>query len=256
MWHDEIHMENAEEMPICFPKDAKLRDRIVRIVQELQDLDLRPDGLELGGIQAQQRLPELERSLDAAVFDLYQLNSAERDLVREMCTVGLGLFYRNQKSDALREVVPPGHSIGTLTEVSQANDGLAAYLRIFLERWNKELAPNGELIWRVASPPSRAPLLAVSFETHYKNSAVPAPTGSGAGAWHDLLAKLEQSSRIHANSSRIFIDTFFRDVSEREIFFIKRNERRFWTRTAAREDAESALTYVMNLEDVAQGGNR
>ena len=58
------------------------------------------------------------------------------------------------------------------------------------------------------------------------------------------------------NGSRIFIDTFFRAVSEREILFIKRNERRFWTHTAAREDAESALTHLMNLEDVAQDGKR
>jgi hypothetical protein len=58
------------------------------------------------------------------------------------------------------------------------------------------------------------------------------------------------------NSSRIFIDTFFRAVSEHEILFIKRNERRFWTRTAAREDAESALTQLINLEDVAQDGKR
>jgi hypothetical protein len=61
---------------------------------------------------------------------------------------------------------------------------------------------------------------------------------------------------VHADSSRIFIDTFFRGVSECEILFIKRNERRFWTRTAAREDAESALTYLMNREDVAQDGKR
>lgn len=256
MWHDEIHMENVEEMPICFPKDVKLRDRIARIVQELQNLDLKPDGLELGGIEAQQRLPELERALDAAVFDLYQLNSAERDLVHEMCTVGLDLFYRNQRSDALCEVKRPERSVGTLAEVSKANDGLSAYLRIFLECWNKELAPNGELVWRIASPPSLAPLLAVSFETHYKNTVVPVPAGNGTGAWRNLLTKWEKSSRVPANSSRIFIDTFFRSVADHGILFIKRNEQRFWTRTAAREDAESTLVHLMNLEDVAQGGAR
>jgi hypothetical protein len=256
MWHDEIHMENVEEMPICLPKTSAQCDRIVRIVQELQSLDLKPDGLELGGIEAQQRLPELERALDTAVFDLYQLNSAQRDLVQEMCTVGLDLFYRNQRSDALREVVRPGHRIGTLAEVSQADDGLSAYLRIFLECWNRELAPGGELVWRIASPASNAPLLAVAFETHYKDTALPASAENGAGAWRDLLAKLEKSSRVPVNSSRIFIDTFFRAVSEHEILFIKRNERRFWTRTAAREDAESALTQLINLEDVAQDGKR
>lgn len=256
MWHDEIHMENVEEMPIRFPQDAKLRDRIVRIVEELQILNLKPDGFELGGIQPQQRASELERALDTAVFDLYQLNSAERDLVNEMCEVGLELFYRNQKSDALREVVRPAQTVGTYAEVSQAVDGLSAYLRTFLEIWNRELAPDGELVWRLATPPSGAPLVGVWFETHYRNTPVHASPGNGAATWRDLLTKLDQSSRVPANSSRIFIDTFFREVSEREILFIKRNERRFWTRTAAREDAESALTRLMNLEDAAQDGKR
>jgi hypothetical protein len=256
LWHDELHMEDVEAMPVCFPQNAVLRDRIVRIVEELQSLDLKPDGLDLGGIEAQQRLPQLENALDTAVFDLYELTSAERDLVNEMCGVGLDLFYRNQKSDALREVVRPERSVGTLAEVSQENDGLSAYLRIFLERWNKDLAPNGELVWRVASPPSRAPLLAVLFETRHKNATPPVTPENGAGAWRDVLARLEQSSRVPVNSSRIFIDTFFRAVSEREMLFIKRDERRFWTHTAAREDAESALTHLMNLEDVAQDGGR
>jgi hypothetical protein len=74
--------------------------------------------------------------------------------------------------------------------------------------------------------------------------------------WRNLLAKLEKDSLVPAGSSRIFIDTFFRHVSNHEILFIKRNERRFWTRTAAREDAESALTRLMNLEEVAPGGCR
>ena len=54
-------------------------------------------------------------------------------------------------------------------------------------------------------------------------------------------------------SPRFFIDTFFRYVGDREIIFIKRNEQRFWTRTAAREDVELALTYLLNREDAALG---
>jgi hypothetical protein len=173
-----------------------------------------------------------------------------------MCTVGLDLFYRNQKSSALREVVRPKRSSGTLAGLSQAKDGLSAYLRIFLEAWNKELAPDGEFVWQVLSPPSRAPLLAVSFTTHYKKDPLPNVAGDEVAAWHEVLARLEQPSRVHVNSSRIFIDTFFRHVTDREVLFIKRNEQRFWTRTAAREDAESALTYLMNLEDVTWGGER
>jgi len=255
LWHDEIHMENVEEMPISFPKDVALRDRIVRIVQELQGLDLKPDGLELGGIEAQRRLPELERQLDSSIFELYGLNSADRDLVREMCTVGLDLFYENQKSHALREVDRPENNIGTMFDVSQSEDGLSAYLRVFLECWNGELAPEGEFVWRVLSPPSQAPLLAVSFATHFKDKSLPAIEQGDAAEWRDALAKLGNLSLVPINGSGIFVDTFFRHVSEREILFIKRNEQRFWTRSAAREDAESTLTYLMNLEDVTPGGH-
>ena len=252
LWHDEIHLENVEEMPIRFPADAGLRDRIVRVVKELQNLDLNPQGLALGGTAAHQRLPELERELDAAVFDLYQFNAAERDLVQELCTIGLDLFYQN--SEAVAEVARPDWSVGTLADVSKAKAGLPAYLRVFLESWKREVGADGELSWRVLSPPSQAPLLAVSFAIYDKNAAL--PNDCDKEDWHNVLAKLEQSSQIPTSGSRIFIDTFFRYVGDQELLFVKRNEQRFWSRTAAREDAGSTLTYLMNQEDIAWNGSR
>ena len=158
------------------------------------------------------------------------------------------------KGKALREVIQPAQSFGRLSDLSQSDDGLSAYLRTFLEAWNGELAPDGEFAWRVLSPPSRAPLLAVSFTTCYKSDqAFPEWPDNEAEAWSNTLANLQKHSIVHAGTSRIFIDTFFRYVSDREILFIKRNERRFWTRTAAREDAESAITHLMNLEEGASG---
>ena len=244
LWHDEIHLENVEEMPIRFPADVGLRERIVRVVKELQNLDLNPQGLALGGTEAHQRLPELERELDAAVFELYQFNAAERDLVQELCTIGLDLFYRNKKSEAVAEVARPDRSVGTLTDVSKAEAGLPAYLRVFLESWKREMGADLELSWRVLSPPSQAPLLAVSYAIYDKNAAL--PNDGEEEDWHNVLARLEQSSQISAGGSRFFVDTFFRYVGDQELLFIKRNEQRFWSRTAAREDAESTLTYLMN----------
>ena len=65
------------------------------------------------------------------------------------------------------------------------------------------------------------------------------------GDWRDVLARLGKSSRIPVGRS-LFMDTFFRHVGDQELLFVKRNEKRFWSRTAAREDAESTLTYLMN----------
>jgi hypothetical protein len=255
-WHDEIHLEHVKDMPVCFPRQTELRNRLVTVVKKLQGLEFDPDGLELGSAQALHQLPHLEKELDDAVFDLYDLTAAERDLVHEMCTVGLDLFYRKESSDALRPVIQPVNNIGTLASLDPAQDGLSAYLRVFLKAWNAELDQDAEFVWRVLSPPSGAPMMAVSFTTHYKNVEVPKSNNDDAQAWRTVLTKLDQSSLTHTNSSRIFTDSFFRYVSENEILFVKRNERRFWTRTAAREDAESALTYLMNSADTARGGKR
>ena len=253
-WHDEIHLEDVEQMPICLPKDVKLRNRIVRVVDELQQLDVQSANFGLFQDTATSDLRELEEKLDEAIFDLYELTAAERDLIRDKCSIGLDLFYQHHKGEALREVIQPAQGFGTLSDLSQTEDGLSAYLRTFLEVWNAELAPDGEFAWGVMSPPSRAPLLAVRFTTRYKKDRhTTGSPGHDPTAWSGVLADLQQHSLVHAGTSRIFIDTFFRYVSDREILFIKRNERRFWTRSAARDDAESALTHLMNREDGLPG---
>ena len=241
-------------MPILFPTDAGLRDRIVRVVTELRNLDLNPQGLAFGEARAGWRISELERELDAVVYDLYGLNAAERDLVDELCTIGLDLFYRRRDSEAVGDVARPDRSVGTLADVSNAKSGLPAYLRVFLESWKRELGSDGELAWRVLSPPSRAPLLAVSFCIYDENA--PSPSDDDREEWRKVLAKLERSSQIPTSGSRIFVDTFFRHVGDQELLFVKRNEQRFWSRTAAREDAESALTYLMNHDHIVVGGVR
>jgi hypothetical protein len=254
-WHDEIHLEDVEQMPICFPAGVELRNRIVQTVEELQRLDTRPDTVFRNTDGNEVR--ELEERLDTAVFDLYELTTSERDLVRERCSIGLDLFYQHQRGAALREVRLPGHRSGIWSDLPQSDDDLSAYLRTFLEAWNSELAPDGEFSWAVMSPPSQAPLLAVRFTTRYKNGRPSARLEDpDSASWSSVLARLQEFSLVPAGVSRIFIDTFFRYISDREMLFIKRNERRFWTRTAAREDAESALTHLMSMDEIAPGGRR
>lgn len=254
-WHDELHLEDVEQMPIRFPKDVKLRNRIVDVVAKLQVLDLPPANLTLfHGTATTDLASTLEKELDDAIFDLYELAHDQRDLIREKCSLGLDLFYEHHKGKALQEVIQPVRSFGTLSDVSQAESGLSTYLRTFLEIWNAELAPDGEFSWRVLSPPSHAPLLAVCFTTRYKqNQRLAELPEHDPASWSDVLADLRQHSLIPSGTSRIFIDTFFRHVSDREILFIKRNECRFWTRTTARADAESALTHLMNMEEGVRG---
>lgn len=187
-WHDQLHLEDVEQMPICFPKDVKLRSRIVRVVSKLQQIDSTPHDIELFQGTAGNSLSELEVELDEAIFDLYELTPAERDLIRDKCSVGLDLFYQHHRGKALQEVIRPTRSFGTLSDLSPTENGLSAYLRTFLEAWNPELAPDGEFSWRTLSPPSGAPLLAVCFTTRYKKDGPTQPIEGLAEAWARLRA--------------------------------------------------------------------
>lgn len=245
-WHDEILLHHVEDMPIAFPEDPDLREQIVDVVSQLQGLQIGPDDFPLGSAAALARIPDLERQLDEVVFDLYKLSPGDRDLVHEMCDIGLDLFYQKEKSGGLLGVVRPEKSVGTVADLRENDEGLSSYLRIFVKIWNAELDPDSEFHWRVLSPPSGAPLIAVSFSARYRDDGASDLSEDEHGQWRSVLANLDSMALSSVDRSRIFIDSFFRYVSESEILFIKRNERRFWTRTSAREDAESALTFLMN----------
>ena len=246
-WHFELHLNEVEEMPVTFPQTPELQERIVNIVRELESVQV-PSGEHVLEPIVSDRIAELEVLLDDAVFDLFELNISERDLIRDMCGLGFDLFYKHRKSAALKRVIQPRDKIASLQDLPSEEVGLATYLRTFLEIWNKELPPGSELISQILTPRSNAPLLAVSFVTHYQKNSLASHSEESQRTWDALLARLQANSLLQIDNSRIFIDTFFRYVGDREILFIKRNERRFWTKTAAREDAESTFVHLMNLE--------
>ena len=100
MWHNEIHVEDVCCLPTRMPSDGILTNRIVDIVDKLRTAipggGLFPDQL------TDDARRQLERELDEAVFDLYELSPAERDQVADMCKYGLDLFYKGIESEALK----------------------------------------------------------------------------------------------------------------------------------------------------------
>jgi len=263
MWHHEIHKEGIKRIPVRLPHDRATHDRIVRVVDRLRVFDARPSDL-LGNAQARpssepnREIRELEAELDDAIFDLYELTEAERDVVRDMCDVGLELFYRKTKSDAMKPVSdldsrPSIGRRGDLPRERGAQRGLDGYLDAFLEVWDAELGPDGQFRWRVIRPSDSSPMLAVVFSTEDKNDPLPDPDDTDGAAWGDLLEKLARSSSHPFGSKRIYIDGMTRIVTENDIAIIKRNERRLWTRTAAREDAEATQLEAVHKQRALTG---
>ena len=90
-------------------------------------------------------------------------------------------------------------------------------------------------------------MMAVIFQTESKDDLLPPPSTSDEQAWHDALDKVKEHSWQAAGTQRIFIDGMVRVVTETDIVIIKRNERRFWTSSAARDDAEATMLLAMQL---------
>ena len=91
-------------------------------------------------------------------------------------------------------------------------------------------------------------MLAVVFSTEDADDRLPRPTESDDMAWCNVLDSLDASSSHPFGSKRIYIDGMTRIVGENDIAIIKRNERRLWTRTAAREDAEATQLQAVHKQ--------
>lgn len=250
MWHDELNLEIAGKIPIVLPQDASHRSRLVDVVAKLQQTPVKGILSEIQDPGAQERIRGLERELDEAVFDLYGLNRAERDLIRDMCDVGLDFFYQHQKSLAVKSASRPRERWGAQTQVARSQTELGAYLNTFLQIWNKDLKPTSELTWQILSPSLQSPLMAVLFSTRPKNqNSQPEP--STDLTWTTVLNMVDKHSQQPAGSRHIYTDSFVRLVAEDQILLIKRNELRFWTRSAAREDAEATQLQAIRLQEAS-----
>ena len=91
-------------------------------------------------------------------------------------------------------------------------------------------------------------MLAVVFSTEEPKTPLPEPSKSLEESWQSVLGLLGKSSLQPYHARQVFIDGMVRVVTETDIVLIKRNERRLWTRSAAREDAEAALHQIIRAQ--------
>lgn len=258
-WYDILSLEEVRKLPIRFPDKQDLQSRIIKIVDELQEKGVNTASLDTfdGTTLTFDQTVKLEHDLDEAIFDLYELNEEERDLIRDMCEYGLDLFYNNVKSTAVKPVEAdrPGSNCGVLKDVPTRRDwqkGFEGYIRTFLEIWNRELESNGEFRWQVIRPGRNIPMIAIVFSTQYKKKPLGPVKESDMAQWNKVLKKLD-NTLLTPISKRIYIDGVVRAVFDTDIMIIKRNERRLWTRSMAREDAEATLLQAIHLQESSRG---
>lgn len=245
LWHHEIHLDDELlQLPVVFDKDNPSTEIINSIVDKLRNYHpqkrdlLHPDGVPEAEIEAQRRI--LEEELDEAVFELYGLNEEQKDLIRDCCEVILPFFYK------------PFNSVGTMPAV-RGNDlsWIEKYVRIFARRWNTYLGDATEMRTEVHVG-AHGNMVAVEFFPADKTD--PWNLNPNNDAWQYVLEQIGKALPQPMETSQILVDGVVHIVSEDAVIVIKRNEKRFWTRSLAREDADVTLCKRMVESTLEDGG--
>jgi hypothetical protein len=189
-----------------------------------------------------------------AVFALYRLTRAERDLVDDMCTFGLDFFHHGLKSRASAPIEMSGINTwtGQLEDLEHDPHGtgdLHRYLRAFIRSWNPLLAPDGELEWRIVGDQAGLGMIGVLFSTRFRTAPRVDTWAAGKSDWNSVFAALSDLGNDAEMNQRVLIDGALRVVSDHYVLIVKRNMRRLWTASMARNDAEATQLKAMALEE-------
>jgi hypothetical protein len=232
LWYHEIHLEDELlKLPIVLNKSNPATKKVISIVDKLRKYHpqkrdiLHPDGIPEEKIEAQRS--EWETELDEAVFELYGLNEEERDLIRDFCEVTLPFLYK------------PYDSIGAMPAIEKNNfSWIEKYIHTFCPRWNVYLGKEEEMRAEVHIG-AHGNMIAVEFFPSDKGD--PWDLNPKDDKWGYVLKEIGKVLPQPMGTSQILLDGLVYVVSDRSVIFIKRNEKRFWTRSLAREDADAAI---------------
>jgi len=74
--------------------------------------------------------------------------------------------------------------------------------------------------------------------------------------WEKLLSDIAEFSTRPLGTSEILIDGIVHSITNDSIIIIKRNEKRFWTKSLAYEDAESIMTKRILISKIKTGNSK
>lgn len=230
-WHPKIHLDDVLRLPVKYVEANNHVEQVVSVVDKLRNYHpqkrdvLHHDGTWEEEIEAQRR--QWERELDEAVFELYGLNDEQRDLIRDCCEVTLPFFYK------------PFDSVGVMPAVEGGDlSWIEQYARIFGRRWNAYL-DDGQEMRADAHLGAHGNMLAIEFYPADRDDSWNLEPKQDS--WGHLLEQVGEKLAHPMGTSRILLDGLAHVITDDGIIIIKRNEKRFWTRTLAREDADSTL---------------
>ncbi len=227
---DTIIQKEYKRMPFLVPDedDPRLKkvlyhfDQIVALLQQRDVLFS-----EKHKISIQQH----EAAIAELVFDLYDLTPAEHQLIQDMIDYGIDFFYwakdKRRKPGNTRAVQRPD------TEM------LKGYAETFVETVTALLRYQNQTLNAVVYQDG-APLSAVGFEIVSLADALEVQIHEDTGELPETLRRLDHLL-LEQRTPALYMRRHVRVYDAPWLYLVRPSERRFWTRSQARADADGAV---------------
>ena len=210
---DVVRLTEFKSLPCAIPlEDTDLLDSIVSMVDQIQQPKADWDWL-----------PEL----DELVYRSYGVTSSERQVIEDFLGTAMDLHYRGLRASAFD---------------APSTDELTLYAQAYADVFENTTGGNRALVPTVyeGTPPYRA----VSFRLAPRGTPGRQPRVASEPELDRLLVNLEQiATEQHARS--LYFRRNIKVYEPEEIHVVKPAERRFWTRSAAFNDADETIAELL-----------
>jgi hypothetical protein len=174
---------------------------------------------------------QLEKEIDKYLYELFQLSEYERSLIEDFLQYGLDLFVSGERSLALKKAT---------------NSEIERYTQFLSRSINELLEFGGQMhCWARIYNLSNSPLqmVAVVFNTAHKAGYI--EKMGAAPHLNDLLIEIERHT-YEKHSESIYFRKIIKYYKGDTLYLLKPNEKRFWSRSAALNDADEIVLETIN----------
>ncbi len=223
-----ILQNEYEEMPFLIPSqdDARLQEVLYHFDQ-IESL------LDKGGVfldwQRKSDLNTHKLAIDDLVFDIYDLHPVERQLVADTLKYGIEFFNwakrKTRKPRAVAAVKRPDVPM------------LEAYAKVFVQAATSFLRVRDQTL-NATVYKNGAPLTVLSFDLVNLDDARPVRVVTQTGAMREKLRELNNLA-LRKNTPSFYTRRHVRIYDGNQVSIIRPSERRFWSKSRARVDADA-----------------
>ena len=210
---DEVLLTEHKSLPCAIPvEDKGLYRRIVALVDRIQESSGDWDWL---------------AELDELVYGSYGVTSSERQVIEDFLATVMDRHYRGLRAGAFD---------------APSTDELTLYAQGYADVFEKTTGGNRALLPTVyeGTPPYRA----ISFRLAPRGTPGRQPRIASEPDLDRLLANLEQIA-IEQHTQSLYFRRNIKVYEPEEIHIVKPAERRFWTRSAAFNDADETIAQLL-----------